>query len=242
MKLITAVLFSLMLIVATHSALASDDTNGGASSTAALTHEDTSSQRYTQYFSIEAGRFQPSSLNVGNGDYNFQYGSDATASSFVEAGWAIRLLHFRYLGSISLAEGLGYTGFSGTATSALGSANSPENLRVNILALDSRLRYSADWFPWEYLVPFVDAGYLYSFYDQSGQSDLDSAQGGVGNFVAGAGLRFWVNRRQFNNGDFESRFLNIPFFISLRYSHVYPNHENVDMASDSWIGGVEIAL
>ena len=208
-------------------------------STETLTKEDTTIGRFSQFFSLEAGRFQPRSVTIGNGDYNFQYGFDSTASALTEAGWSIRLSSLFGAGSLSLVENLGYTSFSGSAINA---AKASEDLHVNVLAIDSRFRYSADWLPWQYLIPFVDGGYQYSFYNQNGGSDLESAQGGVGNLVAGAGVRLWVNRWQFNHGDFETKYSAIPFFITVRYSHIYPNNQNLDMGSDVWMGGMEIAL
>ena len=140
---------------------------------------------------------------------------------------------------MALAEGLGYTAFTGSAANANASSTS---LRLNVLSVDTLVRYNADWFPWEYLVPFVEGGYQYSFYDQNGSTDLSSAQGSTGQFCYGAGLRFWVNRALFNTGDFEARFKSIPVFLTLRYDHVDTNYQMVDLGSDAWLGGLEIAL
>ena len=202
--------------------------------------------RITQLFSVEMGRLQPKSVMASNGDYNFEYNSDSLSAPMVEVGWSIRLLSLGPVGALSFSEGLGYANFSGpgtsTSTGTSGVTSTSQDLHINLLSFDSRLVYTADWFPWKMLIPFASAGYQYTFFNQTGSSDLDSVQGGVGNLVYGAGLRFWVNRGQFTTGNFESRYEHIPFYLTARYNHISTNGQTMDLASDSYFGGIEVGL
>jgi hypothetical protein len=102
--------------------------------------------------------------------------------------------------------------------------------------------YSMEWFPWKRLIPFVDGGYRYTFYSQSGASDLESAQGGVGNGVFGAGLRFWINRGSFTGESLSERFITTPVFLTAKFNRIFSGPGDLDLASDSYLAGVAIGL
>jgi hypothetical protein len=106
---------------------------------------------------------------------------------------------------------------------------------MGVLGIDARLMYAGDWFPWKPLIPFVDGGYRYSVFYQPGQGGLDAAEGGVGNPVAGLGLRFWLNRRASLNG-------STPFFLSAKAERVFPAQNSLNLAATSFFGGLSIGL
>jgi hypothetical protein len=195
---------------------------------------------YTQLFTVQVGTFSPHALTVSNGEYTFNYGNDSLNSYMVEAGWNMRL--FDLLGGWQLEEGLGFTSFTGSAQSIIQGTSGMETLRLNLISLDSRIMYSMEWFPWKMLTPFADGGYQYTFFSQSGNSDLESVQGGVGNPVAGLGLRFWVNRASTVHGNFAKRLSAIPVFITAKVNWVLPGDQNIDLSSRSYLAGVAVGL
>jgi hypothetical protein len=201
---------------------------------------DSSAKQFSQLFSVQAGMVNPRSVAISNGDYDFQYGGKGSSSTMVEVGWSIKL--FEFLGSWHLEEGLNYMNFSGTANYSIRGTTETPSLRLNVLGLDTRFMYSMDWFPWKRMVPFLDGGYQVSFYSQSSTSDLESASGSSGNFVGGAGLRFWLNRGNYTNGDFVSHVESIPIFLTVKYNHIFPNHLGLDLASDSYLAGLQLGL
>jgi hypothetical protein len=195
---------------------------------------------FSQLFMIQAGSFSPHSVSVSNGDYKFNYDSEATESYVVEAGWALRL--FDLLGAFHFEENLDFTSVQGTAPSSISGNQQSQDLKLYLVGLDTRIMYSMEWFPWKRLIPFVDGGYRYTFYSQSGPSDLESAQGGVGNAVFGAGLRFWVNRRTFTGDSLSQRFTSIPVFLTAKFNRIYSSGGDLDLGSDSYLAGIAIAL
>lgn len=201
---------------------------------------DSSAKNFSQLFSVMAGPITPRSVAISNGDYDFNYGGSGLSSAAIEAAWSIKL--FDLFGSIHLEEGLNYTSFTGTANYSIRGTSESTSLRLNILALDSRLMYSMDWFPWKRLIPFVDGGYQLAFYDQSSTSDLESASGSTGNIVAGAGLRFWLNRGSYSSGDFVSHVESIPIFVVLKYNRIFANGQGLDLGSDSYLAGMQLGL
>jgi hypothetical protein len=212
----------------------------GMASTEKMMTVDTSSRVFSQLLSLQVSTFNPRSVTVSNGDYDFKYGPNVSGT-MVEAGWSVRLFPLVF-GSIHFEEGLAYASLSGSANSSIRGTQQQDSLQMNMLALDSRVMYSMDWFPWKRLIPFADGGYQLEFYNQTGASDLESVQGNSGNFVAGAGLRFWLNRGDFSAGDYVSRVEGIPFFLLLKYSHVFPNQSDLDLASDSYSIGLQMGI
>ena len=148
---------------------------------------------YNQLFFLQAGPYTPRSMEITNGDYAFSYGPNCLSSAMVQAGWALHVLDFG--GSWYLEETLGFSTFSGSATSNIRGTSDMETLHLFTLPLDAQVMYAMDWFPWHRLIPFVDGGYQYAFYSQSGSSDLESAQGGTGNFTSGSGPEALAGRR-----------------------------------------------
>jgi hypothetical protein len=195
----------------------------------------TSSSSYDQLVTLQFGQFRPQSLQIANGIYSFNYGNQ-TSSFMGEAGWAIQLLHT--YGSFFFEENLAFSTFSGNAIQNQGS-----NLQISsgsyslyLFGFDTRLMYAADWFPVKWVIPFADGGYQYTVYDQSASSGVESVQGGVGNFVAGGGLRLWLNRGSSLSGG------STPLYLSAKFNKIFSNSGSLDLASTSFFGGVSLGL
>lgn len=203
---------------------------------------DSSAKQFSQLFLVQAGSIKPRSVAISNGDYDFKYGNgkDNLSSVVAEVGWSVKLVDF--LGSWHLEEGLDYMSFSGTASSSIRGTSQTQSLRLNVLGLDSRIMYSMDWFPWKRLLPFLDGGYQVAFYSQASTSDLESASGSAGNFVGGAGIRFWLNRGSFSSGNFISHVESIPVFVVLKYNRIYANNLGFDLGSSSYMAGLQLGL
>jgi hypothetical protein len=198
------------------------------------------SQAYRQMFSIQAGPFQPKSAVISNGSYAFDYGS-ATHSFLVEAGWSARL--FWAFGNFYFNENFAYSQLGGVTPPAAIAGNVDSTLSMNLFGLDTRIVDSLEWFPVHWAIPFIEGGYQYTFYNQSGSVDLDSVQGGVGNPVAGAGFRFWVNRRISDRVDTVHSYESFPIFITLKWNRIFPNSSNgLNLADSSVLGGLSIGL
>ena len=220
------------------SCLAQAETN--TTSTTGYFSEPPESQTYRQMFSIQAGPFQPKSAVISNGSYAFDYGS-ATHSFLVEAGWSVRL--FWALGNFYLNENFAYSQLSGVAPPSAIAGNTDGSLSMNLFGLDTRLVDSFEWFPIRWAIPFVEGGYQYTFYNQSGSVDLDSVQGGVGNPVAGAGVRFWLNRKVSDQFDTVHSYESFPIFLTFKWNRIFPNSSNgLDLADSSVLGGLSVGL
>jgi hypothetical protein len=193
------------------------------------------SSSYDQLITLQLGEFRPQSIQIANGIYNFDYGNQV--SSFMgEAGWAIKLLKTK--GTFYFEENFAFSTFSGSTTQS-----SNQDLQVQsqsfslyLFGFDTRLMYAADWFPEKWVIPFADAGYQYTIYDQSASAGVESAQGGVGNFVAGGGLRFWLNRSSSLDGG------DMPLFLSAKVNRIFSSGNSLDLASTSFLGGVSVGL
>jgi hypothetical protein len=183
-----------------------------------------------QFVSIAFGAFAPASVQISNGAYNFDYGKK-TSTYMGQAGWGIKL--FDLAGAFYLEENLGFSQLSGNAIS--GGQTASASYSVDFFGLDTRLMYQASWFPWKRLVPFVDGGYLYTLYYQPGASGLDSVSGGVGNPVAGGGLRFWLNRASSMNGAH-------PVFLTGKVNRIFTTSNSVDLSATSVFGGVSFGI
>jgi hypothetical protein len=195
---------------------------------------------FSQLFYLQAGAMTPRQLTVSNGDYSFNYDSASISSLTFQAGWAYQM--FQLGGTWSFEENLGYSSFSGTSSTPIGGKSQNEKLNLYVASLDTRIMYSATWLPWHRLIPFVDGGYQYSFYDQVGDSDLASAQGSTGNWTSGAGLRFWLNRGSFTSEDYAARFINTPIFLTAKVNWTYSNSTELDLGSRSYLFGVVVGI
>jgi|GEM_PF-5570149 len=189
---------------------------------------------YKQVLSIQAGNLQPETLNIQNGSSTFRYDPVTTQSTLVEAGWSLRL--FRFLGTFELSENLAYTQIQGTAlrAAAPGQSASTENLTLNLMGLDTRFVYNMDWFPVRWMVPFVEGGYFAAYYSQTGSSDLESVQGSMGNAVAGAGLKFWLNAWAEPS--------HLPLFLSLKWNRNFAATTDISFNSDTFMAGIGVGL
>jgi hypothetical protein len=196
---------------------------------------------YSQLITVQAGPFHPASITLSNGSYAFDYNNDSLDSYLVEVGWSAHV--YKLLGSWSLEENLAFSSFSGALAPVPGSpASSAQTLSAYMMGLDSRLMWSWDWFPWHSLIPFFDAGGQYTFFYQSGSSELQSSQGGVGNFVTGAGLRLWLNRATSLSDDHINRFAAFPLFLTAKVNHIFSSDNGVNLGSTDFMAGISVGL
>lgn len=193
------------------------------------THE---SPACDQFFTFALGAFSPESVAVSNGTYTFDYGSHP-ATYQAQASWALKLLPaaggFYFEGTVA------FSSFSGSAVQNPSSGLATSSYAMGLLGLDARMMYSLDALPVRWLSPFADAGYRYSIFYQPGASGLESVEGGVGNPVASAGLRFWVNRRSSMAG-------GTPWFLTAKVERVFPQTDSLNLASTSLYGGITLGL
>jgi hypothetical protein len=196
------------------------------------THSESSVTSSDQFVSLSFGSFSPNSVQISNGTNQFNYG-DKASTYMGQAGWGIKL--FDLGGAFYFEESLGFSELSGNAVTGPGGQAASASYSVDFFGIDTRLMYQASWFPWKRLIPFVDGGYLYTLYYQPGSSGLDSVSGGVGNPVAGGGLRFWLNRASSMNGAH-------PVLLTAKVNRIFTSSNSVDLTSTSVFGGVSFGL
>jgi hypothetical protein len=229
-------LFSITLFLV--SSICQADTQAVQSSYFAQPADD---QVYSQFFSLSVGPFNPRSAVISNESYSFDYGSSSNHAVMVQAGWSARL--FWLLGAVYFNENFNYSQLSGAAPSGGVTGGADQSLTVNLFGLDTRLVHAWEWFPVKWAIPFVEGGYEYTFYNQAGSVDLDSVQGGVGNPVAGAGMRFWLNRGPSESEDSVHRHNQLPIFLTVKWNRIFANNSGgLDLAESSYLGGVSIGL
>lgn len=195
---------------------------------------------YNQLVTVQAGPFRPASIALSNGSYAFNYGTESLDSYMVEVGWSARV--FKLIGSWSFEENIAFSSFTGALTTVQNSVSGTQSLSAYMMGLDTRAMWAMDWFPWSSLIPFVDGGYQRTFYYQSGSSDLESAQGSVGNLVVGAGLRLWLNRTSSMSGDHVNRFAAFPFFLTAKVNHIFPIDSGLNLSSTDIMAGLSVGL
>jgi len=192
---------------------------------------------YGQLLTLQVQSFHPTSLQVSNGTYAFNYidsKSNTLSTILFEMGWAPKL--FDFFGSFYVEELLNFAPFhGGTAVVSDLPALSYSTYSLFIIGLSTRIMYAATWLPWKLLIPFLDVGYQYSIFYQTGSSGLESAQGGVSNTVGALGLRFWLNQTEpFKNSP--------PLFLILRLNQIFSNPGSVNLESTSLSGGLSLGL
>ena len=225
-------LFLVLLLILSHQAFA--DLN-----TSEFTDTDRPAADFSQLISLEVGPFRPGSLAISNGSYSFKYGDDSLDSYLVELGWSARLFHL--LGSVYIKENLAMTRFAGTVQGGQAGTDG-QTMSVSLIGFDTRISHEWDWFPWKSVIPYIDGGYQYTLYYQSGSTDLESAQGGVGNAVAGAGVRLWLNRSSSESSDHVKRYSAFPIFLTASVNRIFANPAGLNLDSTSFMGGVTFGL
>ena len=192
------------------------------------THDDV--HPYTQTLGLEMGSFHPASLSISNSNNRFDYSGKSLNSVWVEPKWSIKLFHFA--GAFYLEEGMPLSFFNGKLPDS--ETAHGETTSLFVLGIDTRLKYAMEWFPLKAFIPFVEGGYQYSLYSQSGPSDFESVQGSVGNWVAGAGLDFWINA--------SSSERTIPLFLSAKVNRIFSSSNSVNFDSVSYLGSMSIGI
>ena len=204
------------------------------------------SLNYQQIVTFSVGPFKPSSASISKGSYVFNYDSDATSSILLEIGGATRL--FWFAGAFYLNTNLAYTRFNGALASETSRAlpnvsqNNSLGLSVNLFGLDTRIVHAWEWFPITWVIPFIEAGYMYTLYSQFGSSDFDSVQGGTGNTVAAAGFRFCLNPMASVRTEDTQSYFSLPIFLSLKWNQVFPNGQPLDLASSGLLFSASFGL
>lgn len=189
---------------------------------------------YNQFFSIQAGPYRPAALSLSNSNGTFEYTGTSLNSYLVEPGWGIELFHFA--GAFYFEENLAISMFK---------AGLPDNsgsLSLYMLGADTRLKHALEWFPVRAIVPFWEVGYQYTFYSQSGPSDFESAQGSVGNFVAGAGVDLWINALFSRTRDTVKGYDSMPLFLSAKVNRVFDRRSSVDLGDISYMAGLSLGI
>ena len=195
---------------------------------------ETDHHPYGQIFSLQAGRFHPTAIFISNSGARYDYSNSTLDSYLVEPGISMKLFHL--LGAVYIEENLALSSFNGNLSSNAGS------LSLYTMGLDTRIKHAWEWFPVHAIVPFIEGGYQYTFYSQNGPTDFESAQGSVGNFVAGAGFDIWLNEMLTRSQDHVNKYNVLPLFLSLRASRVFSNGSNVDLGSTSLLAGLGIGI
>lgn len=205
-----------------------------SASSADMSLEANGTRKVDQLVTLQVGQFTPNSIQTSNGSYNFSYGH---GSSFLaEGGWALKILDVGSSGgSFYFEENLAFSSFSGNSVQGAATSTGSSSYTLDLFGFDTRIMYTADWFPWKIVTPFADGGFQYSIYYQPGSSGFDSAEGGVGNPVAGVGARILLNRGAFVGG-------SNPVYLSGKYNRIFSVSNSVDLASSSFMGGLSLGL
>ena len=224
---------TLSLLLAASVAQAEDVANTTEDSAAWL--HGTDRHPYSQMFTLEAGAFHPANLTLSNSTYNYRYAGSSLNSYDIEPGWSIKLFHL--LGAVYLEENLAFSTFSASVPGGT------DNLSLFMLASDTRVKYSMEWFPLRAFIPFVEGGYRFSFLSQSGASDFESAQTTVGNFVAGAGVDLWINAMFGTSHDDVNLYGAMPVFLTAKVNRILGNgSSDVNLDSTSVLAGLSIGI
>jgi hypothetical protein len=191
---------------------------------------------YDQLIGVQFGPYTPASVRTSNGTYSFDY-SDGQATSYLsQVGWALKLFNFG--GTFYFEENVGFSMFGGSVVQgAIPAPLGSPSYSLYMIGFDTRLLYQVDAFPWKILVPYADAGFQEAVYYQTGGSGLDSLQGTVGNPVAGAGIRLWLNRgSSISNG-------SVPIFLTAKFNRIFASsNSELNLASSSLFGGLTLGL
>jgi hypothetical protein len=203
---------------------------------------DNNGHPYDQILSITAGPYQPKQINFTNwNSTTFNYDTKTLKSFSVELGWGINL--FRAGGTaFSFSEGLTLSSFTFQLPDSMPENPGNQSVTLHMFGFDSRIQQSWQTFPVASLEPFWEGGYRLSLYNQSAPSDLLSGEGTTGNFVAGLGMRWWVNRGASLNHEFPNRYMALPVFVSAKLNQIFSNNQGVDPGSTSVMAGISIGL
>jgi len=189
---------------------------------------------YSQIFSLQAGSFRPTSISLSNSQQKFDYVGNSLNSYLIEPGWGIKLFHL--LGAVYLQQNLFFSSFNATLP------GQSDNLNLLMMGLDMRLRHSWEWFPVRAIVPFIEGGYQFTFYTQSGPSDFESANGLVGNMVAGAGFDFWINGIFPSEESVLGGYNSVPIFLTVKVSQIVAGNSPVNLGSTNYLVGLSVGI
>ncbi|MDB5039136.1 MAG: hypothetical protein JWQ35_2664 [Bacteriovoracaceae bacterium] len=210
-------------------------------SVASAAEVDTSSEvvrkpslSHGQFLNLMAGAFQPSSIELKNLDYTYRYDDDSKSSFVVEISRDFRL--FKTLGqAFYINLSFNYSLLRMRLPSDYPGNLGRQSLNLNLFGMAARVEDSWENFPWKRLVPFLDGGFQYTYYSQSGLSDIETVDGGVGNFVLGGGLRFWMNP----STSLESKVdFSLPVFLLAKVNHMFGTDSALNLESTSFLGGL----
>lgn len=203
---------------------------------------DDNGHPYDQVLTLQAGPYKPRAVTFTNWNNNTFVYDDATLQSvMIQLGWGVQL--FRKGGSsFYLNENLAYSSFRLKLPENF--AANPGNLSVTLrfFSFDTRLSQAWETFPVKALIPFWEAGFLYTLYSQLGTSDLLNGEGTAINFVAGAGLRYWINQPSSLGTEFAGRYAALPIFLTAKLNQIFRNSSSVDPSATTFLAGLAIGL
>lgn len=204
--------------------------------------EDKPVQPYDQMLTLEAGPYKPKSINFTNWNNNsFNYDDTALSSFTAQLGWAMSVVktdHFMF----SLSESLDYSNFNYALPATMAANPGNVSVSMHMFSFDTRIQQSWTSSPILSIIPFWEAGYMISLWNQNGVDDLTAGEGTAGNFVAGLGVRYWINRSASLNHEFPNRYSALPVFITAKVNQIFSNNGGVDPADTTVVGGLSIGL
>jgi hypothetical protein len=233
---------SLLLLISSLSfnglisaAYAAEEPSSSVTETNAVWLHGEDKHPYNQLFSLLAGTFHPATLALSNSTYRYEYTGGSLDSYDIEPGWSFKLFHL--LGAVYLQENLAFSTFKGSLP------DSASNLSLFMIATDTRIKYSCEWFPIHAVIPFLEGGYRYTFLSQSGPSDFESAQDTVGNFVAGAGVDLWLNAMFGSSHDSVNRYDAVPILLTAKLNRILSNHSSdINLETTNFLAGLSIGI
>jgi hypothetical protein len=194
-------------------------------------------QPYGNLLSLEGGYFRPDRVEIRNLDYTYAYDTDARTSFQLRLSDALRVVRFGGQ-SLYVQAGVSYSLMRMRLPASYAGNPGNQSLSLNLFGLEARLSHAWESCPIRALIPFWDAGYRYTYYEQSGPSELEAADGGVGNVVVGGGLRYWLNRPS----SFEHLQSWGGVFLTARAEHIFNSGGPINLASTNFLGGLAVAF
>lgn len=228
--------------LASHESFAGADEALAKSQTTADTLDSRPVHPYDFILTLEAGPYKPKSISFTNWNNNSFTYDDSTLNAFsAQLGWGMNLYKNDDI-AIIFNESLDYSNFTYKLPADLAANPGNVSVSMHMFSFDSRLQVAWNNSPVLSLIPFAEGGYMVTLWNQNGPTDLTAGEGTAGNLVAGAGLRFWLNRAASLNHEFPSRYSALPIFITAKVNQVFSNNAGVDPGATSVLGGLSVGL
>lgn len=197
---------------------------------------------YGQILTFRLGMHSPQSIAFTNwNNYSFNFNDQKKEAASFELGWEMAVFAVGKT-TFYISETVSVSSFS--LKLPPGSITNTGGLSANfaLFGMDSRIGQAWEGFPVAWIKPFWDAGYRFSLYNQTGSSELVAGEGSAGNWTAGLGMRFWVNRGASINSEFPGRYIQLPIFLTAKLSRIFPNRAGVDPGATTISAGLSVGL